>query len=234
MGAAITTSIFGQMNTINASHYGIQAATCNNITYVRNYKCASSFFFYNFVNTYGWQEINYNDIDWTNSKVFAHIIDPIDRRHKGIAHWINYHLDCDINDVRIAKLIKNISFLDNHSASYWDTFGENCYKIDWIPIDIFDNKKVIEFTENFLRYNKQYTIKGFDYSYKHESAVLEKELYYKIKQQFENAWKEPYEENPNYAIYRYFLKDIELYNTVIKKFNPQGQDWPHISWLQGN
>ena len=227
-------NIFGQMNVINASYYGIQAATCGNITYVRNYKCASSFFYNSLVNLYNWEELSFSDIDWTNTKVFSHIRNPIDRRHRGLAHWLYYHLNSNLDDPDVVKIIKNSAFLDSHSASYLDTYGDNCYKIDWIPVDIFDNDKVTELTANFLRYHNQYTLKGFDQSQKHESSTREKELYIKIKQDFENAWKEPYTENPNYAIYRYFLNDIKLYNQVIENFNPQGKDWPHISWLQGN
>jgi hypothetical protein len=215
----------------NAEYYGIQVSTCDTITYIRNYKCASSFFYKNLVDRYKWREIPYNEINWAG-KVFSHIREPLDRRHRGLTHWLLYTFGTGLDDPKIEKIIKNISFIEQHSASYWDTFGDDCYKIDWIPIDKFNNNKVIELTCKLLADNGQHILRGLDESYDNKSSDDERKLYLKIKEQFEAAWKEPFDEYPNYTIYRYFLKDIELYNSVIKNFNPTALTWAGTSWLR--
>lgn len=232
-GVRWVIAMLGNTNKVNAQYYGIQVATCGTLTYIRNYKCASSLFYKSLVQLYGWREISYNDISWSG-KVFSHIRQPLDRRHRGLAHWLLYNSKMKTTDYNsISHIIKQVSFLDNHSASYTDTFGDDCYKIDWIPVDIFDHNKVIDLTRTLLLSHGQHTLKGFNKEYSNESLYEEKQLYLKIKKEFDDAWTEPFVENPNYSIYRYFMKDIDLYNDVIKNFNPIAVDWKHISWLQG-
>ena len=97
-----------------------EACTTAHLVYLRNYRCVSSLFYKNFINGMRWNAIEYKNIDWENKLIFSHLADPIERRHKGIAHWLvrnNLQTKFRINS-EFQDFIINLSYIDNHSASY--------------------------------------------------------------------------------------------------------------------
>lgn len=122
-----------------------------NLVYVKNFKCASTFFS-NVFESVGWQRILYSSIDWDQDHVFGHIREPIYRRSLGIVERVT---QCElleelINDPRMSCLLRTASVLDEHTVPYLDFFGPQGWKIDWIPLiggvdqNISMTKKLLE------------------------------------------------------------------------------------------
>jgi hypothetical protein len=217
----------------NSRFFGITAATCGNITYIRNYKCASSFFYNNFVHNFKWNVVSFAEINWAG-KVFSHIVDPIDRRHKGIVQWLKMNnLVNEYNkSAEFRLLVNNVCFLDIHSVSYHSLFGEYCNSIDWIPSDKLPDDVVQQMTERLLVDSGLIRFQ-WDHgpTYINASSPEEKEAELRIKNDFNEAWKSRDMIHQNFEIYKYFEKDLSLYSTVLRKFNPHGDTWKNTSWL---
>ncbi len=111
-----------------------------------------------------WEPIEYKDIDWENKLIFSHLADPIERRHKGIAHWLirnNLHTEFRVN-AEFRDYIINLPYIDNHSASYHEMLGEKITKIQWIICDYDNYDKTIENTDKFLQSQKILRWTNFD------------------------------------------------------------------------
>jgi hypothetical protein len=223
------------LQTINSENKGFQAVACNKITYIRTYKCASSFFYCNLKELYGWREIGLDQINW-NEKVFSHIRNPLDRRHRGLAHYLYHNHPKMLDNDNIFEVMLDIPFFDSHSESYVSALGDYAYKIDWIPIDYYSENTVTKLTERLLNHCGQVLTKGLNPDFKNSTVTPEKLLYEKIKNHFEHKWRENVKNNVlrNFAFDRYFLKDLKLYKEIIEHFNPDGLTWPDSSWLRKN
>ena len=138
----------------------IQALTCGPLTYVRTLKCASTFFWETFKKI-GWWEIKFNDIEWKNQRVFSHILDPDQRRHKGVAEYIDMNDAYDLfyHNETFRKFVAHTPALDQHSVSYHDQYGNYCNQIDWIPLTGRSYEQSVAKTDQLLRY---YGIKIFN------------------------------------------------------------------------
>lgn len=129
----------------------IQTYRQGNLVYVRNLKCASTFFS-NVFESSGWQRILYSSINWDQDHVFGHIREPIYRRSMGIVERVTMCklLEELINDSRMSNLLCTASVLDEHTVPYLDYFGPQGWKIDWIPLiggvdqNILMTKKLLE------------------------------------------------------------------------------------------
>jgi len=207
----------------------LMVATNGPLVYVRNLKCASTFFYESFLKLWRWEEMNWMDIDWENQHVFGHISDPIERRHKGVAEFISM---CELEDLfnqnkNFQNFVKFAPVLDQHSSSYHDTFGESCYQIDWIPITDYSHQQVVNFTENLMsNWGISHCVGRWDYTQAHQSTPAKKAIEHKIKELY-NSEARP----PEYLSW-YFHKDQLLYKSICRKFNPQGTTWTEISWLR--
>jgi len=182
---------------MNISSAPIECLQKDDTVYIRNLKCASTFFYENFKKA-GWQPIEFISIDWQKCHVFGHILDPIVRRHKGIAEYIKM---CDledeyINNKKLQKLIKACPYLDRHSIPYHILFNDKLYAIDWIPISNITEKNV-KLTEKLLAY-KNIKIPNWDYKFSHasdrriENIVAATFKFYNAKDYEEFAWKDWY------------------------------------------
>lgn len=122
-----------------------------NLVYVRNLKCASTFFS-NVFESASWQRILYSSINWEQDHVFGHIREPIYRRSLGIVERVTQCglLEELINDPRMGNLLRTAPALDEHTIPYLDYFGPQGWKIDWIPLiggvdqNILMTKKLLE------------------------------------------------------------------------------------------
>ena len=83
--------------------------------------------------------------------LFAHIMDPVERRHRGVAEYIKRCglIHQAISDHRLQNLLKFVPALDSYTVSYRDVFGDLVNKINWIPLHS-DKKISIQRTENWL------------------------------------------------------------------------------------
>lgn len=114
--------------------YPVPALQYKNLVYARNLKCASTFFYNNFVEM-GWQPLWLAEAG-DDCTVFSHIMDPVQRRHQGLAEYIDMcGLTEDyIRDSRLQNLLATAPVLDRHSLSYEHSFGARADSMTWIPI----------------------------------------------------------------------------------------------------
>ncbi len=199
----------------------------NQLVYLRTLKCASTFFYNNFVRTLGWRELAWTDIDWRTHHVFSHMLDPVKRRHKAVAEFITIcglNTDEFLGDPRVQRFIQYLPVLDNHSSSYHDLYGYACYSIDWIPLSQ-DFKTNIKSTELLCQAH------GHDYQGKwsNEHVHLGTPAKKNLEQILENLWGA----NPDEWTHNYLERDLKLYRRVINQFRHTANNWPDMSWLTG-
>lgn len=211
-------------------HY-ITACQYHNLVYVGTLKCASTFFYFNFIQELKWAEINWQDINWEKYHVFGHIQDPVVRRHKAIAERLSmFNLEKFYFDNRsLQKFLQDSIILDQHGETYCNRYGSAVNKIDWIPL-IGESKEIIRLTEMCMRhYMPQLPKIEWNFNYANASTDIQK----KLQLHLENMW--------NVSLYckeltgwkkHQLADDIELYGHVVEKFNPSASDWKLISWLQ--
>jgi hypothetical protein len=206
----------------------IQCLTNGCMVYVRNLKCASTFFGSSFEKFWRWEPIRWSDIDWKTQHVFGHMLDPVERRFKGIAEYINMHNLNELfhSNVDFQNFVKNVVSFDEHSNSYYDTFGNLVHHIDWIPISGYTHEQVIGFTERLMRHYGIRTLKNWDYNNVHRTHPEKKAVEQKLKQLCD------YQSYMPHAIKWYFERDIKLYKHVHKKFDSTATQWAETSWLR--
>jgi hypothetical protein len=161
----------------------------DNLVYITNFKCASTFFYNNFQKTFKWQQIKFEDITWGTDHVFSHILDPIERRVKGIAEFIDM-LDLPnsfIKNIGLQFLIQQTPLLDIHSVPYCIMFGEYARKIDWIPLEQSKMSNVLV-TQKLLNYfGIIVNTPDWDLSYEHAGNIKKKQVEEIIrKNQYDN------------------------------------------------
>lgn len=202
------------------------ACTCGPLVYVRTLKCASSFFYNNLVETYRWDEINYKDINWGEQHVFGHLLDPLERRHKGILEFLIMRNSLDLLENPVFQnLIKDVHSLDEHSYSYHSYYGRMAYLIDWIPLNR-PHHEITALTEKLLW---KFGIRNFSWDQEHARPASDEMRYYL------NILKEIWPKD-RYQIQlgtqEFLSRDKKLYDQVVGKFNPHGDTWNDISWLR--
>jgi hypothetical protein len=206
----------------------IQCYTNGFMVYVRNLKCASTFFGSSFEKFWRWESIKWSNINWETQHVFGHMLDPLERRFKGLAEYINMHgLSASFHsDARFQAFVKNAVVLDEHTSSYHDTFGNLVYHIDWIPISDYTHEQVIEFTERLLRHYGINTLKNWDYNNVHCTHLEKQAVERHLKQLCEDQKTWPQ------TVAWYLERDVTLYKHINSRFDPNAKTWIETSWLR--
>lgn len=206
----------------------IQCLTNGFMVYVRNLKCASTFFGSSFEKFWRWESILWKNIDWKTQHVFGHMLDPLERRFKGLAEYINMHNLSALfhSNIDFQNFVKNAVVLDEHTSSYHDTFGNLVYHIDWIPISDYTHEQVIDFTERLMRQYGFRTLKNWDYGNVHRTHPEKKSIEQKLKQLHDNQGTWPQ------TIHWYLEKDVRLYRHIDQRFDPDAVEWKNTSWLR--
>jgi len=158
------------------------------VVYVRNLKCASTFFYQNF-KIQGWTATDYYDIDWKNDFVFSHIMDPIIRRHKGLAEYI-----CEVgmgrrylNDPELQNILTSCLFLDRHGIPYSQAFTGHCDHIHWIPL-IYGHEQNVVVTQNLLNRQFGLDIRSEDWDFDHAHSTPEDDVKRLVEKQLQKQW----------------------------------------------
>lgn len=206
--------------------HNIMCCTSGELVYVRNLKCGSTFFYENLIKIFKWDECAWTEIDWQHQRVFGHIMDPWQRRIKGIAECLSmYGFNQQFQrDEQFRKLIVEIPVLDQHSASYHDYFGNLAWSIDWIPVQTNHNH-TIALTEKLMEHYRINILDRWNRSLAHEGDADKKHT-----EQLLSAEIKKSKSMPEY-IGNHFHADWELWRTVVSKFKPNETTWPRISWL---
>jgi hypothetical protein len=207
--------------------------TCGHLVYVRTLKCASTFFWNSFKKL-GWWEIGFDSIDWKHQHVFSHILEPVHRRHKGVAEYIDMHdmYDLFYQNQPFRKFIAHVPGLDQHSLSYHDQYGNYCNLIDWIPLSgsshgstwFLSHEESIARTDLLLRHHG---IKVFN-NWARDQSNISGERQKTLQKDIQELWSK---DQPPWIDW-YLHRDRELYNRVITKFNYDAPSWTESSWLR--
>jgi hypothetical protein len=207
---------------------GIHCLTNGHMVYVRNLKCASTFFGSSFKKCWRWEPIRWHDIDWKTQHVFGHVLDPIQRRFKGLAEYINQHNLNDLlhTNINFQNFVKNAVCLDEHTSSYHDAFGNLVYHIDWIPISGYTHDQVIGFTERLLRHYGIRTLKNWDYDNVHRTHPVKQAVEQKLRQLCSDQATWPQ------SVSWYLEKDVRLYKHINQQFDSTAETWADTSWLR--
>jgi len=200
----------------------------NNLVYLRTLKCASSYYSMCF-KSFGWQQSTANTIDWQNDHVFSFIMEPQQRRLKGLTEFVV--ANCRQELLGQDQLFwGGVLYLDMHSVPYSTSYRPHVDKIDWIPLDwhtgdgIIDQQLSLRMLVSLLSsYNLEYK---FPQEKIHQSDSNKLKIYKHIKQ---------IAENDSYAVHLGMLEDIDLYNRVCTQVSPwllDSHDWSSVSWLK--
>lgn len=207
-------------------HY-IQALSCGPVVYLRTLKCGSTFFYNNLVD-WGWEEINFKDINWQTQIVFSHVMEPLRRRHKAIAEYIFMTGTWDLlrDDPKFQQFVQRVPLLDAHSVSYHDYYGQLSWLIDWIPLSE-DHAENTELTQRLLNYGAGMRTFNWNLDHAHPGHSIKKEIENKLIE----LWSQPQNQPREYVDF-YLERDQLLYQTVMQKFNKNADTWPRTSWLR--
>jgi len=204
----------------------ISCCRWNNLVYVRTLKNASEFFYRNLTQTAGWQPIDYKEINWEQDHAFSYLREPVERRLKGIAEYLVTHDGHTIIDSPVAgKILGMIPFIDEHASSLSLLYGNKLRMIDWIPLS--DNHAdaptwtdclLDHYSHPRINWNREFEHTGDYNSYK--------KIFNKVK----DYWEQGKDVRP--AVLKLYLKlDLDFYQEVIGKFQPNATDWPTMSWM---
>jgi len=188
------------------------------LVYARTLKAGSEFFYKNFQDA-SWAEVPFDSIDWHNETVFSYIMDPIQRRHKGISEIIiatgTYNLVLS-NKKNIGKLVRMIPFLDAHSASLHNIYGPHVRKIHWLLMTT-DHSVAIKETERFLTQHSV-SVPEWKVEYTHATDSYMNEIYTCVKSLWESNDQEQHsdfaEPTVDDTVRNYFQPDIDLYREI--------------------
>ena len=185
----------------------------NKLVYLRTLKAGSEFFYRNFKEA-GWFEVSFDSINWDNEIAFSYIMDPVQRRHKGISEILISTETRDLllqNVGNFYRLLKLIPFLDAHSASLHNIYGPHVRKINWLLMTN-DHSVAIKETERFLTQHGV-EVPQWNVDYTHATGSYMSEVYVRVKELWEN--------NPDIddTVRNYFQTDIELYNEIKEAYD---------------
>jgi len=189
----------------------IECARWRDLVYVRTLKCGSEFFYRNFMQTAGWQAVQWTDIDWSNDLAFAYVMDPIQRRHKGIAEFlfINGVDDLVHKDAAFARMIAQVPCLDEHSASMRDIYGDRVRDIYWIPLSQTDHTQGQRLTDQLLIEHRHGTI-NWNKDFVHTTDNYLGDTYRRLRQ----LW----DDEVMIGVARfYFQEDAEIYLRALER-----------------
>jgi hypothetical protein len=183
--------------------------------YVRTLKAGSEFFYRNFTETAGWIPMSYSDIDWNYQTVFSYIMDPIQRRHKGISEII---ISSGTRELFLSRtgnfhnIIKLVPFLDAHSASLHDIYGDKINKINWLLMTN-DHQVAIQQTNQLL---EKHSLPGIEWNvnFTHNTGSYMSEIFTRVK----TLWESTEEPQKDFTVDNYFQADIELYNRITQQY----------------
>ena len=153
------------------------------------------------------------EVDWNYHTVFSYIMDPIHRRHKGISEVIIQTDTADLllgNKGNFGNLLKQVPYLDGHSASLHAIYGHNVNKINWLLMTT-DHQVAVEETNRFLAEHGAPPIE-WNAKFTHATDSYMKEIFNTVKSLWDN------DPNCDDTVRNYFQKDIELFNQVKERY----------------
>jgi len=197
-------SLYTTLPFYRATNAGIK----KNIGFIRNDKCASTYFS-NIFKANGWVEECSDDIDWSNDQVFSFIMDPYVRHIKGMVE--------DVVAMGSEKLMlqyfgiqlwHNIPWIGLNSMPMSIKFKDKINSINWIPIDIGISNTEIIVDELLKAYNVMVDW-NIDVD-RNESSEYEKELFQKFSLMSNSQEKQ--------ILLKIICQDYDIYQKSVEKY----------------
>jgi hypothetical protein len=213
------------------------------LAYVPVQKCAYTYYTTFFTNL-GWKRASLDTLDIKNTKFFGLVMNPLQRRLKGITQWI---VDCyqsneiiessvnpwkyenpvidwvqlqsDIKTKYFNKLLSTVTVGDMHSWPYVTMFGNLLDKINWIPMDSLTDDEVKTSIMSFCRLHGHNIQLPMDDARLHVSSENKLQVFEIVKKAF-------YSDPINlYQFYKIYNTDLKFYYNLVDNFSP---DWQHL------
>jgi hypothetical protein len=207
--------------------YNVHLYRYNNLVYVATLKCASTYYT-TLVQSNGWPRIRWHEIDWDKDHVFGFLIDPVVRYVKALSEdYFNEESEefYDFLLDYLEKFLKRSTVLTFHSIPITTSLKKYADKIDWIPID-----------SNFEHHSlllKLLDKHGVILS--HYGDTVDPHFGVENKKELERRMLDLFNQSDKHISYNLlFAEDIELFEQIKAKINPQGIHWDQISWLRSN
>lgn len=192
------------------------------LVYVPVFKCAHTYYSTVFTDM-GWQEINIQDIDVDQHKLFGLLMHPLDRWLKGITQWIwmSYKFNSGWDKLQdqlqtpdFQAMIHSVLIGDHHTLPYNLHLGSLLDKIHWIPMEMFDDNGIkLQLMEFFARNGHP------EIQLKLNDDRLNQSNPYKL--QILDCVKSHYLSNRNRQLFLYsiYAKDLDFYHKLVDKFS---------------
>lgn len=186
---------------------GLRCWRSGSLVYVRMLKNASSYYTKVFLDNH-WQEITFNDIDWTNDTVFGFIQDPFQRYIKGLTEdaWSTSDAQTVIRFL-LDYPHAAVCLISYHTNTIHLTIGDRMYDMTWIPIDV-DQPSQKRVDQLCSKHN--ITINWPKNQKLNESPPEKLELFQQVKTKLGNG---------SGPLWRMLSRDIDLYHAVIADLN---------------
>jgi hypothetical protein len=217
------------MNQIEQAlkEYNVHVYRYQNLVYIATFKCASTYYT-TLLQSNGWSRIQWDDIDWNRDHTFGFLIDPVTRYVKALAEDYINEENTDFEQILFTYLEKALTrstLLTYHSIPICTSLKQYVNKIDWIPIDTGFNHHSILLT--LLDHHRVVLSHYGDMVDPHIGTSYKKELEQRMFNILNSKVK--------HISYQLLLsEDIELFERVKTKINPNGILWDNISWLRTN
>lgn len=205
---------------------GFEIYRYKNLVYLRTLKCGSTYYSKMFTNA-GWNRSSADAIDWNVDHVFSFIMDPYERRLKGLTQYIFNHNQQSLLEIE-SFFWKHVLYIDPHAMPYSVCYGKYIDKIDWIPLDC--QNFAPDLAKNML--SSLLSLHNAPYEFlpnkENESSQQQLEIYNAIKAKTgDGSW----------LLHRGLEDDADLYRRVCAGISPWylghlEKTWKDISWLK--
>ena len=163
----------------------VVALAYNDLVYVRNWKCASFFFYNNFLRL-GWKPILWSSIDWQRQQVFGHVINPIVLRTRGLAQMLEDKglLDYYISNPEFQDMLRFIPTSSAMNMGPTLMYGSKAYEIDWIPLVQSHKDNIVATQQMLAHYKYNISYDDWDFAIEHLGEAKKKQAERIIRRQF--------------------------------------------------
>lgn len=191
----------------------------SNLVYIRNEKCASTYYAGLFRANL-WQKISISSIDWNTDHVFSFIRDPLIRHIKGLVEdMILLGCEWQLADKVGKKFWEELPWLGLHSIPMSIKFGAYANKINWIPLDALDVKSEDLVAQLLAKHNVDLVWK--DNIFKRESDSYHVRIYNKVL--IPSMYK--------MSNFQQMCTDYDIYYAALEKYNISRDRILHPTYL---
>lgn len=207
--------------------YNVHVYRHQNLVYVATFKCASTYYT-TLVQNNGWHRILWREINWTNDHVFGFLIDPVVRYVKALAEDYVNEESAEFEELLFKYLEHSLpksTLITFHSIPICTSLKQYVNKIDWIPI-----------SQGFNHHSLLLTLLDkHNIILSHYGDTVDSHIGTDYKKNLEKRMFDLFNSNKQHISFNLLLsEDVELFEQVKQKINPQGIHWDQISWLRSN